>query len=179
MSKQAKWITGFSLGAVALFCSSFVFFYTRAQQRLQPPVATVAKSAFGNPLPEVHLVDSSGATVDDQILRKGKVVIVFVTPECRACHLESDFLRAVVNRRSDVSFYGIISFGKKEASSEDEHLFPFKVFYDEGFYLAPKLGINRVPIKIYLEDGVMKKAWGGATTDEEKKNAFIQWLDSV
>lgn len=179
MSKQVKWIVGICLGVVALFCSSFIFFYTRAQQRLQPPDPTVAKSAFGNPLPEVHLVDSSGAKVDDQILRKGKVVIIFVTPDCRACHVESDFLRTAVNRRSDVSFYGIISFGKKLSSSEDEKLFPFKVFYDDDFSLAPKLGINRVPIKIYLEDGVMKKAWGGATTDEEKKAAFIQWLDSV
>jgi peroxiredoxin len=170
------------LGLVVLFCASFVFFYTRAQRQAQAKAQAAAesRSAIGKPLPEVHLVATSGEAVDDQVLRKGKVVLIFLTPECDACHTEVEFLKTVVNKRSDVSFYGIITFGRKMSSpGQAESEFPFKVFYDEGFYLAPKLGINKVPIKLYLEDGIMKKAWGGATMDDEAKNTFVQWLDSV
>jgi hypothetical protein len=170
------------VGLVILFCASFVFFYTRAQRQAQAKAeeAAASRSAFGKPLPEVHLVAPSGEAVDDQILRKGKVVLIFLTPECDACHMEVDFLKTVVNKRSDVSFYGIITFGRKMSSSGDAGSeFPFKVFYDEGFYLAPKLGVNRVPIKLYVEDGIMKKAWGGATMDDKGKNDFVQWLESV
>jgi peroxiredoxin len=183
MSKQTKWVVGVGVGVAVLFCSSFVFFYSRSQRRLQSNVDDVSRttrSAFGNQLPEVHLVDSSGKKIADEILRKGKVVLVFVTADCDACHVESDFLRTIADRRSDVVFYGIISFGKRGTSQEEAiRRFPFKIFYDEGFYLAPQLGINRVPIKLYVEDGIMKKAWGGATRNEQAKAAFISWLDHV
>ena len=171
-----------AVGLIVIFCGSFVYFYTRAQKRAQDQAeaAADARSAFGKPLPEVHLVTPAGEKVDDQLLRKGKVVLVFMTPECDACHMEMDFLKTVMNKRSDVSFYGIITFGRKVSSpTEAEGAFPFKVFYDDGFYLAPKLGINRVPIKLYLEDGVMRRSWGGASMNDEAKNKFVQWLESV
>jgi peroxiredoxin len=154
-------------------------FYTRSQQKLASDVSPRTQSAFGKELPRVHLTGTSGETVDDQVLRHGKVVVVFVTPDCNACHAEGDFLRAIVNRRSDVTFYGIVSFGKKLTSTEAGELFPFKILYDDGFLLAPKLGINRVPIKLYLENGIITKAWGGATMDENAKADFVRWLDSV
>jgi hypothetical protein len=182
VSKRAKWAALGGACLVILFCASFVFFYTRAQReaQAQAQAAAEARSAFGKPLPEAHLLAPSGEAIDDRILRKGKVVLIFLTPECDACHTEVDFLKTVVNKRSDVSFYGIITFGKKLATTDGgEGAYPFKVFYDEGFHLAPKLGVNRVPIKLYLEDGVMKKAWGGATTEDEKKNDFVQWLENV
>lgn len=181
MSKQVKWAL-VAIGLVLLFCFSFVYFYTKAQKQAQVKAEAAAdsRSPIGKPLPEVHLVAPSGEKVDDQLLRKGKVVLIFLTPECDACHTEVDFLKTVVDKRSDVSFYGIITFGKKVSSPGGaESTYPFKVFYDDGFYLAPKLGINRVPIKLYVEDGIMRKAWGGATMDDEAKNTFVQWLDSV
>jgi thiol-disulfide isomerase/thioredoxin len=168
-----------SVGVILLFCSSFVFFYTRSQRQKASDVSPNTRSAFGKELPQVHLTSTAGLPVDDQILRHGKVVVVFVTPDCSACQAESDFLRTVINRRSDVSFYGIVSFGKKLTATEAGELFPFKVFYDDGSLLGPKLGINRVPIKLYLENGIITKAWGGSTRDENAKADFVKWLDSV
>ncbi|MDX6404478.1 MAG: Redoxin [Blastocatellia bacterium] len=179
MSRRAKWSLAVSASVILLFCSSFVFFYTRSQRQLASGVSPNTQSAFGKELPRVHLTSISGLPVDDQILRHGKVVVVFVTPDCNACQAESDFLRTVINRRSDVSFYGIASFGKKLTATEASELFPFKVFYDDGFLMASKLGINRVPIKLYLENGIITKAWGGSTRDENAKADFVKWLDSV
>jgi len=53
------------------------------------------------------------------------------------------------------------------------------VFYDDGFKLAGALGITRVPIKIFVEDGVIIKVWGGATTEKEKQEEFIDWLEGL
>ncbi len=177
MKTQLKWIVALALVFTSLFCASFVFFYHRAQKQLPTPIAT---AAAGKPLPEAHLIDLADAQLDEQMLRRGKVILVFVTPQCSACEKEGQFLQTVVNQRKDVSFYGVVSYGeKKEALEAANRKFPFKVFYDEGFHLAGKLGIHRVPIKIFLEDGLIRKAWGGATTDAPAKLAFTQWLENL
>lgn len=179
MSTRNKWSIGVSASVILLFCSSFVFFYSRSQRQHANSLPLNTKSAFGKELPAVHLTDGSGQSVDDRILHQGKVVIVFVSADCAACHLESDFLRTIVGRRSDVTFYGIVAFGKRTDSKDAEDRFPFKLLYDEGFFLAPKLGISRVPIKLYLENGIITKAWGGATVEESPRADFVKWLDSV
>jgi hypothetical protein len=93
---------------------------------------------------------------------------------------ESEFLKDLVSKRPDVRFYGVISFGDMQTSLRvARQKFPFEVFYDRGFKLARQLGINRVPIKIFLENGVIKKSWGGATVEEDKKAAFVHWLSEV
>ncbi|MBV9925481.1 MAG: redoxin family protein [Acidobacteria bacterium] len=160
-----------------LFCTSFVFFYNRAQQKAQEPALKVPAQ---KPLPETHLVDSTDATFDDNSLRHGKVVLVFVTPDCSACAKEAQFLKTAVGKRNDITFYGVIPYGDKKSSLEAAAgKFPFKVFFDEDFRLTGKLGINRVPIKIFLEDGVIKKVWDGATIKEQAQESFNQWLATV
>lgn len=56
--------------------------------------------------------------------------------------------------------------------------FPMDILYDDSL-LAVKLSIDRVPIKIYLEDGVIKKVWGGASIDENKRAEFVSWLNCI
>lgn len=158
-----------------LFCASFVFFYGRAQQK-----TIAAAKGIDKPLPKANLVDLENQPLADSSLRTGQVVLVFVTADCEACAHEAEFLRTIVSRKDKVHFYGVISYGDKTTSLRAaEQKFPFKVFFDESFQLAHALGITRVPVKLYLEDGVMKKVWGGATNDELKKTAFVQWLDAL
>lgn len=180
MWKQGKWLVVSGALLSLLFCSSFVFFYHRAQKQAQASGTTRAAVA-DRPLPEARLVGASGEALSHQALRKGRVVLIFMTPECEACQTEADFLGTLLNERRDTKFYGVISFGDKDTVLREagEKGFPFEVLYDDGFRLAGRLGINRVPVKIFLEDGVIKKAWGGASADEEKKAAFVQYLDSL
>lgn len=125
-------------------------------------------------------MDSKDEKLEERFIRSGKVVLVFVTSDCDACKREAEFLKNVVGNNDAVNFYGVISYGDKKSSlAEAEKIFPFKVYYDEGFKLAGALGINRVPVKMFLEDGAIKKAWGGATTDEEKQAAFLNWLNEL
>ena len=157
----------------AVFCLGFTFFYARRQRSLAPQVPNTS----GRTLPSAELVDESNQMLADSQLRSGKMILVFVTPDCDACMAEAQFLRKAIAQRADVPFYGVVSFGEKESAlrqAKDE--FPFKVFYDEHFKLASQLGIKRVPIKLFVENGVIRKSWGGATVQQDKQDEFLSWL---
>jgi hypothetical protein len=183
MNKQTKLAVIFSLGFVALFCSSFVFFYTRAQnsrtQKKTLPSA-ISPNEIDKKLPNTVLVGKADTKLQDDVLHRGKVVLTFVHPDCRACDKESDFLKTVVGKRSDVSFYGIIPFAANRSNLEAAvKKYPFQVFYDESSHLAASLQITSVPVKLYLEDGIIKKVWEGASVDEKTQQEFVQWLSNL
>lgn len=175
-SKKVIWISALALLFVVVFCASFVVFYTRNNRK----VAVKAPVDSGKQLPSAELIDEFNKQLPESDLRKGRVVLVFVTADCDACEKESEFLKDLVHKRPDVRFYGVISFGDMESSLKlAKTKFPFAVFYDRGFRLAGQLGINRVPIKIFVDNGIIKKSWGGATVDEKAKADFATWLVEV
>lgn len=178
MNKQTKLAVCASLAFVAIFCTSFVFFYSRSQQKQARPM--VSPEEMGQALPPAELVDKANARLKDEDLRKGKVLLTFVQPDCNACNKESAFLKTVVGRRDDVSFYGVIPFGDKQASLESaERKYPFKVYYDEGYQLGGSLQITSVPVKLFVEDGVIKKVWEGASVDPDTQQEFVRWLTDL
>lgn len=178
MSKRWLSIAGVILFLIAVFCAGFAFFYNRIQR--SKAEASESKSLINKPLPHAQLVDVSGSKVDEQILRKGRVVLVFLTTDCDACATESKFLQTLISRRKDVTFYGLIPFGARPDSPETAaKLFPFKVFYDESSSFVMTMGINRVPVKVFLEDGIIKKGWIGAAMTDEAKASFTSWFDGL
>lgn len=192
MSKRWISIAVVLVFLVAVFCAGFFFFYNRIQRsRAESKEETIvasepsgtpgpSKSLINKPFPAAQLVDTSGAKADEQLLRRGKVVVVFVTMDCNACETEGKFLQTVLDRRKDVAFYGIVPFGKRPESADAEtQKFPFNVFYDENDSFVYSMGINRVPVKVYIEDGIIKKGWIGAVRTDEAKASFVQWLDSL
>lgn len=136
-------------------------------------------SLMNKPLPGANLVDVSGARLEDGVLRKGKVVLVFLATDCPACETEAQFLKTVIDRRKDVRFYGVISFGTANGGKAFQEKFPFRLFFDEEPRLAGELGLYRVPIKVFLEDGIIKKSWKGATTSQEQRVAFESWFENL
>ena len=188
MSKRWISIAGVILLFVVVFCVGFIFFYNRIQrskaEESEPsssPINTAAsKSLIDKPLPHAELVDALGSKVDEQVLRRGKVVVVFVTSDCDACAAEGKFLQTLLGRRRDVAFYGVVPFGQRPGSPDAaEKMFPFRVFYDESNSYVSAIGINRVPLKVYLEDGIIKKGWIGAAMTDQAKASFLEWLDGL
>jgi|GEM_PF-1147795 len=175
-SKKIIWISSLAILFVVVFCAAFVVFYTRNNRNkaAEGPVNS------GNSLPSSDLINESDQPLADSQLKNGRVVLVFISSDCDACMREAEFLKGLVNKRPDIRFYGVISFGDKENSlREAKTKFPFDVFYDRGVRLAGQLGIKRVPIKIFVDNGIIKKSWGGATVDEKAKADFIRWLEEV
>ncbi|MCI0562915.1 MAG: hypothetical protein MN733_30915 [Nitrososphaera sp.] len=170
------WAISLAILFTLIFCAGFVFFYTRRQQDLAPQVQV----GIGRQLPPASLIDSFNQSLTDTELRNGKAILVFLAPECDACLRDSVFLKEVVGVRTDVPFYGIISFGDKDSSLRAaEGKFPFRVFYDQGQKLSMSLGIKRVPIKLFVENGIIKRAWSGATINQEKQTEFVNWLKGL
>jgi len=182
MSKRWITVAGLIFFFVLVFCAGFFFFKNRierSQAEEQPDESN--KSLIDKPFPlGAQLVDTDGAKVDEQILRKGRVVVVFITTDCDACLAEGKFLQTVIDRRSDVTFYGVVPFGTRPDSSNNaEKTFPFRVFYDEANSFVMTIGINRVPVKVFLEDGIIRKGWIGAALTDKAKTSFVAWLDGL
>lgn len=174
--EKSHLISSLALLFVVVFCVAFVVFYTRNVRN----GAKLDPVNSGKSLPEADLIDENSKPLPESELKNGRIVLVFITSDCDACRKESEFLKSVVGKRTDVRFYGVISFGDMESSLRDaKEMFPFKVFYDRGFRLAGQLGIKRVPIKIFVDNGVIKKSWGGATIDEKAQGDFVRWLTAV
>jgi hypothetical protein len=167
-------------GLLILFCVGFIFFYNFLPGKAEEKQPTLSPTLIGTSLPPTNLVDLSGAKIDENSLREGKVVLVAVTQECGLCLEEGKFLQAVVNKRNDVHFYGVVPFGaNKEVLREAQPLFPFKLFFDDGSLLGKSLNLNRVPAKIYLENGVIKRTWVGSTSFWHTENEFTEWLEAL
>jgi hypothetical protein len=171
---------------IALIFAAFLcgFVAIAIARGLRRPVAAPAAAAgsfedLDKALPEARLVNLAGVKLDDKLLRHGKVVLAFVTPTCKPCLNEGEFLGSITDR-GDVRFYGVISFGDEKTSLKAaEGVFPFEVFYDQGSVLARGLKINRAPIKIFLEDGIIRDVWDGSTKTEDAKAEFRDWLNKV
>ena len=179
MSKRWVWTGGVTFFLIVVFCIGFVVSYHRIKNK-QTELAGPSGSLINKPLPQAQLIDLNGSKVDEQILRRGKVILIFVTTDCNACLTESRFLQTILDRRDDVSFYGLIPFGKTPDSTQGaDKMFPFRVFYDQGNSYVRSMGINRVPVKIFLEDGIIKRGWIGAAMTDQSKRSFVEWFDSL
>ena len=177
MTKEMKLALGVAAGIAILFCSSFAFFFTRIEKR--GDTSFLAKSKSGAALPPSSLVDLNGEPLTDADLRTGRVMLVFLSPGCGACHKEIEFLKTVVSKRDDVRYYGVASLGSARPDPESEKHSPFKVYNDQGSRLALGLGITKIPVKVFVEDGFIKKVWGGASSTDETQLAFVRWLDDL
>jgi hypothetical protein len=54
-----------------------------------------------------------------------------------------------------------------------------KLFVDEDFLLVKALEVRSVPLKIYLEDGVIKKIWSGTANNPQIEGKFLKDLDEI
>lgn len=165
---------------IAVFGASFFFFYRRAQQTQagQPLILTAA--VLNQPLPQADLINLAGKSLDDEKLRHGRVVLVFTLNECPACDDENNFLKTAVGSNKNVRFYDVIPFGlKDEALKKAQSKYAFETFFDQHSMLSRSLQIYQVPVKIFLDDGIIRKVWLDATIEPADQAAFKQWLNAL
>lgn len=145
-----------------------------ARKRYDPQV-------IGKSLPVSRLVDFSGKMLSDDELRRGKVFLVLLTADCDACLKESQFLKSIIEKYKSLRFYGALVFWQDQSINRVEGKFPtnLKLFIDEDFLLVKALEVRAVPLKIYLEDGIIKKIWSGTATNPQIEGKFIEELDEI
>ena len=165
---------------IPIFCIS-VAFYTIATRKDTPPTPLILTSGVINQqLPKTNLITLSGQQLDDETLRHGKVILAFMMPDCAPCDKENGFLKTIAESRKDVRFFYVIPFGnKKKLLESGKSKYFIEPVYDNGSNIARTLELNQVPIKIFLEDGVIKRTWISATTTTEKQIEFKNWLRDI
>lgn len=101
-------------------------------------------------------------------------------PDCQPCDQENGFLKTVADSRKDVTFFYVIPFGNKDqVLKAAQSKYALDPFYDDGSNLSKKLQVYQVPIKVFLEDGIIKKVWLDATVDSQRQAEFKDWLNGL
>lgn len=101
-------------------------------------------------------------------------------PDCAPCDQENEFLKTIVESRKDVRFFYLIPFGNKNGLLESaKSKYAIEPVYDNGSNVAKTLEMNQVPIKLFLEDGIIKRAWVGWSDTSEKQTEFKDWLRAL
>lgn len=173
-------VLGIGLILIAVFGVSFFFFYKKAQKDLPKQPLILTSAVINQPLPKANLVNISGKPLDDEKLRRGKVVLVFTMTDCKPCDDENEFLKTVIGSRQDVSFIYVIPFGiKDEALKAAQGKYAAETFFDNGSMLSRSLQLYQVPIKVFLENGIIKKTWLDATFDDQAQAEFKDWLKGL
>ena len=179
MTSKQTWTVAMGVALAFVVGYAGAVFSSASKAAEKDPFAVLDKRV-GNQLPPARFIAPGEKPVADDSWRKGKVVLVMLTTTCDACLYEAQFLRGVVGKRSDVKFLGVLSFEQDAASLQKaQSLFPFPVVRDDGMNLMQNLGVAGVPMKIYLENGVVKRTWGGASMTEAARAGFTQWLTNV
>jgi len=178
--RRFKKILGAGVILLAIFGVSFFFFYKRAQKTLANQPLILTPAVINQPLPQADLINLAGQPLDDGKLRHGRVVLVFTLNECAPCDQENQFLKTVVHNDKNVRFFGVIPFGlRDQALKLAQSKYVFETFFDQHSELSRSLQIYQVPIKIYVEDGIIRKVWLDATTEPDQQTAFTQWLNAL
>lgn len=165
---------------LTVFSVSFFAFYKKAQKNLPKQPLIFTSAVINQPLPRTNLMDISGRKLDDADLRHGKVVMAFMMPDCEACDQENEFLKTVVNSRKDVRFVYLIPFGNKDENLKLGHeKYSLEPFFDVGNNLSRKLQLYQVPLKVFIDNGIIKKTFIDSAINPQTQNEFTNWLGSL
>ena len=167
----------FFCGGFAFVCSKYVRAPAPAGQENSPLMVTGA--LVGRHLPEVDFIDAQNKHLTSASLGQGKVVIVVVSHSCSACGDERDFLKSVLGQKTSVKFYGLLTYSDIRDLPTDTDKYPFKLLYDRSGKFIQEFGIDRTPVKLFCDGGVVRKIWVGSTTDETGQTNFSNWLRSM
>jgi hypothetical protein len=173
-----------SLALSIFFCGCFALIYPKLTAKPSAPgrdnVPLILTGAVvGRRLPQVDFVDADNKVVDATSLDQGKIVMVVVSSGCSACGEEIKFLKDVLKSNTHIEFYGLLAYSDIRDLSTDRSKYPFKLLYDRSGRFIKELGIDRTPVKLFCDGGVIKKVWVGSTDYEPDQISFSNWLASV
>jgi peroxiredoxin len=172
MSKNRFAIFSFAVGV--LVALALIILYLAMRPREQQ--ASASNKAFEatsegqkQPLPAYRL-----ATLKDQKelspdeLRRGRVLLVFLTTGCGPCIKELDTVTHLYrDAPPDLRIYGVgIERPAQIETFVKEFDLKFPILIDMSAQLAKSLDIHYFPSTYLIEDGVIIYIWRGATQDE-------------
>jgi thiol-disulfide isomerase/thioredoxin len=155
---------------LVLPCAAFLLlrFSPPANSQAQPPLpeSTIASQ---QPLPETDLFELNGTRVAPDLLRKGKVLLVFLTTECEACQKEIRLLSHLESRiAGKIKIYGVGMENQTQVMSFiKNNEVETRILLDKNGALMSSLGVKYFPTKLLLQDGIIVKSWFGNSPSED------------
>jgi peroxiredoxin len=131
----------------------------------------------GQPLPDCRLTElGRSREVDAGELRKGRVLLVYLTTDCRHCFKEAEIISRL--RREvppEVKIYGVAIESKRAVEDFARQVdLTFPVLLDDGARLVQSFDIHNFPTKFLVEDGIVTHYWRGTTRDEAELRRLLE-----
>jgi hypothetical protein len=165
---------------LTVFGLSFLVFNRGAHQNVSKQPLVLTSAVINQTLPRTQLTSIDGVRIDDADLRRGKVVMAFMMPDCVPCERENEFLKPIINSRKDVRFVYVIPFGNKDENLKLAHnKYALEPFFDVGNNLSRRLELRQVPLKLFVEDGIIKRTFIDSAITPEVQDDFKRWLASL
>jgi peroxiredoxin len=115
---------------------------------------------------------------DYEKLKKGKVLLVFLTTGCNACKKDLPNITQVLPTLiPKMAVYGV--FVEERSNVEpfvQENQIKFPILLDVGGRVFAGLGTTLIPAKVLIEDGTITKTWFGSSPS---KSALIKDVGEV
>jgi thiol-disulfide isomerase/thioredoxin len=161
---------------IGIITSFFIFLKIWEKRKENPrPQGT---SVSGSSLPKGKMINLQTNQDDYEKLKKGKVLLVFLTRGCDACKKEiPNIAQALPSLVPKMDVYGVYL---EERSIVDrfvrENQIEFPILLDSGGRMFAGLGITLIPAKVLIEDGTITKTWFGSSPS---KSALIKDVGEV
>lgn len=123
---------------------------------------------IGEKLPAANLSTPDGENFDDNALRRGKVLIMFLSADCEACQAEIQQMAEMHPQISaQIRIYGIsVDPKEKQNPLAANKNINFPLLTDEKREFADALSVKGVPTKFLIQDGIIKKVSLGRFIDQ-------------
>lgn len=171
-----RWKTTIIVLALAALASSVWLVAAQKEARPrsaaagQPGGAVGPTETSGQPLPAHSITDTGGREVAPEELSRGRVLLVYLTTQCRPCVEQVEIIsRLHAANPRDLRVLGV-SFERPaevEAFVKERGL-KFPVLIDKDARLARALELHYFPTALLLEAGKITKTWRGVTRDESE-----------
>jgi peroxiredoxin len=157
--------------------STFFIFLTIWERRKEK-LLFKDSSASNSALPKGRMINLQTNQNDYEKLKKGKVLLVFLTRGCDACRKEiPNIVQALPSLAPKMAVYGVYIEERSEVESfVQENQITFPVLLDNGGRIFGALGITLIPAKVLIEDGTIIKTWFGSSPS---KSALIKDVGEV
>jgi peroxiredoxin len=152
--------------AVIGVMTAFLVFHKIAGnlKALSPQDTSVTSSS----LPRGKLINLQTNQDDYEQLKKGKVLLVFLTRGCAACQKEiPNINQALPSLLPRMAIYGVYLEERNQLDAfVQENKIEFPILLDEGGRVFGRLGITLIPAKVLMENGTITKTWFGSSPNK-------------
>lgn len=162
----APLVAGLLLPCIALL----VLHFSRSAASQSRLVLKDAVYISGQPLPQTELVELDGSSVAPDTLRKGKVLLIFLTTDCPACQKELQLLASVDSELAEkVKVFGVgVQDRNQIVNFLEAKKFKTKFLIDKDGQLMASLSVRYFPARFLVQDGViMKTSFGNSRNQAE------------